>query len=46
MIIKDILEHVWILNQTKNKLAEIRRISKDKNVSLFKMYTSVDEKDK
>jgi hypothetical protein len=43
MLIKDVLEHVWIQKQTKNKLTEIRRSSKEKNVSTFKMYTTVDE---
>jgi hypothetical protein len=42
MFIKDVLEHTWIQSQTKNKLAEIRRGSKDKNVSTFKIYSSVD----
>ena len=46
MFIKDVLEHVWIQKQTKNKLTEIRRSSKEKNVSTFKMYTTVEEKDK
>jgi len=47
MFIKDVLEHPWIQKQTKNKMTEIRRNSKDKNTSTFQMYTSVvEEKDK
>lgn len=43
MLIKDVLEHVWIQKLTKNHLTEIRRSSKEKNVSTFKMYTTIDE---
>jgi len=47
MFIKDVLEHPWIQKQTKNKMTEIRRNSKDKSASTFQMYTSVvEEKDK
>jgi len=44
MLIKDILEHPWIQKQTKNKMAEVRRSSKDKNLSTFQIYTTVEEK--
>jgi len=47
MFIKDVLEHPWIQKQTKNKLTEVRRNSKDKTMSTFQMYTTVvEEKDK
>ena len=46
MLIKDVMEHVWIQKQTKNKLTELRRNSKEKTVSTFKMYTTVEEKEK
>lgn len=43
MLIKDVLEHVWIQKLTKNKMTEIRRSSKEKNVSTFKMYTTTED---
>jgi len=46
MLIKDVLEHAWIQKQTKNRMTEIRRNSKEKNVSTFQMYTTVEEKEK
>lgn len=46
MTIKEVLDHNWIQKFTKNKVADLRRISKDSNSSNFSLYTNISEESK
>jgi serine/threonine protein kinase len=43
MTIKEVLDHSWIQKFTKNKVADMRRISKNSNNSNFSIYTTTNE---
>jgi hypothetical protein len=43
MTIKEVLDHSWIQKFTKNKVADLRRISKESNSSNFSLYTNISE---
>ena len=43
MGINEVLEHPWIQKFNKTKLPELRKKTKDQNMSSFKLYASTDE---
>ena len=43
MTIKEVLDHSWIQKFTKNKVADLRRITKNSNDSNFSIYTTINE---
>ena len=43
MGINEVLEHPWIQKFNKTTLPELRKKSKDQNMSSFKLYASTDE---
>jgi hypothetical protein len=44
MTIKEVLEHPWILKNTKGKIIELRTGIKTSYDSTFKIYTTVEDK--
>ena len=43
MTIKEVLDHSWIQKFTKNKVADLRRISNEAQTSNFSFYTTIED---
>jgi len=43
MTVKELLEHPWTAKYTKGRVGELRNNSKEKNVSTFKLYATIEE---